>query len=318
MHKVLIAGAGQLGSRYLQGLVKVDIPLEIYVFDLSESSLDAAAARWKEAEGPGKQLHRLFFISENSAIPASIDLAIVATGANCRVDVVQNISAVSKVDYWILEKVLAQSIAQIDLIAEAISGAKAAWVNTPRRVMKWYGEIKKHFLSKEPIAFSVTGGQWGLACNAIHFLDLMQWLTDEQLLEIDTNSLNPEWIPSKRPGYFEVMGTLAAQFSNGSTAILKVEDNNDPVMIGTKEGGFTWIIKEQAGVAERSDGLIVQGALEFQSALTSGIVKSILSEGECALPSFAASAALHKPFLRDMLINWNRSANKEAFLLPIT
>ena len=32
--KVLIAGAGQLGSRYLQGLSKVDEPLEIHVYDL--------------------------------------------------------------------------------------------------------------------------------------------------------------------------------------------------------------------------------------------------------------------------------------------
>lgn len=318
MHKVLIAGAGQLGSRYLQGLVKVDIPLDIYVFDLSQTSLEISATRWEEVEGLGKKLHRPFFISEIGDIPAFVDLAIVATDANSRVNVVQSISAISKVDYWILEKVLAQSITQIDLIAEVISGAKGAWINTPRRVMKWYEEIKECFLSKQPIVFSVVGGQWGLACNAIHFLDLAQWLTDEQLIDIDTSALNPEWIASKRPGYFEVLGTLTARFSSGSIAILKVEDNNDPVIIGIKQGGFTWVIKEQEGVAERSDGHLVYGALEFQSALTSRIVKSILSDGECALPSFATSALLHKPFLRDMLNNWNRSANKEAFLLPIT
>lgn len=318
MHKVLIAGAGQLGSRYLQGLVKVDIPLDIYVFDLSLTSLNTASTRWEEVEGLGKQLHRPFFISDISGIPDSVDLAIIATGANSRVNVVQSISAISKVDYWILEKVLAQSITQIDLIAEAISVAKGAWINTPRRVMKWYEEIKRCFLSKEPIVFSVVGGQWGLACNAIHFLDLVQWLTDEQLVDIDTSGLNPEWISSKRPGYFEVMGSITARFSNGSTAILKVEDNNDPVMIGIKQGSFAWVIKEQEGMAERSDGYKVYGALEFQSALTSEIVKNILSGGKCALPLFATSALLHKPFLRDMLINWNRSANKETFLLPIT
>ena len=60
MHKkVLLVGAGQLGSRYLQGLAKVSIPLEIHVLDISESSLRIAEARWNEVDTSEKDNHNL-------------------------------------------------------------------------------------------------------------------------------------------------------------------------------------------------------------------------------------------------------------------
>ena len=39
-NNLLIAGAGQLGSRYLQGLALFDKPLNIWVYDISEASLE--------------------------------------------------------------------------------------------------------------------------------------------------------------------------------------------------------------------------------------------------------------------------------------
>ena len=42
MTRILLVGAGQLGSRYLQGLAAFPKPLDIYVMDVSLSSLKQA------------------------------------------------------------------------------------------------------------------------------------------------------------------------------------------------------------------------------------------------------------------------------------
>ncbi len=51
-HTVLISGAGQLGSRYLQGLAKCRLPLRIVVQDNSRDSLERAQLRWNEVLDP--------------------------------------------------------------------------------------------------------------------------------------------------------------------------------------------------------------------------------------------------------------------------
>ena len=46
--KILITGAGQLSSRYLQGLTNCRETLDIYVNDISEQSLQIAKQRWEQ------------------------------------------------------------------------------------------------------------------------------------------------------------------------------------------------------------------------------------------------------------------------------
>ena len=55
-YNILIAGAGQLGSRYLQGLSKFKDLLNIYVFDISDDSLKMAQSRWEECNNNFQQV----------------------------------------------------------------------------------------------------------------------------------------------------------------------------------------------------------------------------------------------------------------------
>ena len=57
---LLLVGAGQLGSRYLQGLVASDSELEITVVDPSSESLETAKLRWIAAGGD-ESSHQIFF-----------------------------------------------------------------------------------------------------------------------------------------------------------------------------------------------------------------------------------------------------------------
>ena len=80
---ILISGAGQLGSRYLQGLIKCRLPLRIYVQDIYHESLYRAKQRWNEVFIP-ETLHEVSFRTSLDSLPQEIDIAIVATTADVR------------------------------------------------------------------------------------------------------------------------------------------------------------------------------------------------------------------------------------------
>ena len=64
---ILLVGAGQLGSRYLQGLVNCRIPLKIYVYDICVESLSLAKERWNEVL-PAAAAHEIEFTSTLDAV----------------------------------------------------------------------------------------------------------------------------------------------------------------------------------------------------------------------------------------------------------
>lgn len=316
-YRVVIVGAGQLGSRYLQGLSKVSMPLDILVCDVSADSLANAEARWLEIDGH-KTMHEVRYHRGVSDLPTEIDLAIVATSSDVRSAVVTQLTEQSHVHYWILEKVLAQSDAEISQIQTAIGKTSPAWVNTPRRIVDWHKSIKSELLGRGPLAMVVEGGGWGLACNAVHYLDLLAWWGDCELVDIDASSLSHVWKASKRSGFSEVFGTLNATFSDGMSAQLTCYQEPAPTMISLLVGNQLWAVDEAAGTAKRSDGLEILGKLPYQSEMTAPLLESILLNGRCELPSLDDSASLHRPFLQSLLAHWNRHMPKPLTRVPIT
>jgi len=316
-YSILIVGAGQLGSRYLQGLSKVSMPLDIIVSDVSPESLARAEVRWQEADGH-KTSHHVRYMIGLSELPPDIDLAIIATSADVRAKVVVQLTELSAVRYWVLEKVLAQSDVGLDLITSVLNEKTNAWVNTPRRIMRWYNSIKQATPHRTPTIGIVKGSDWGLACNAVHCLDLMAWWTGETLVEIQTEQLGSQWHLSKRPRFWEVYGTLIAKFKGGSALTLHCSSSAASSALLLAVNDKQWTIDEVHGVATRSDGLSIPGCMEFQSTMTTALVESILTAGTCNLPTLAESVALHRPLLQALLSHWNSTMSDQLSLVPIT
>ena len=315
---ILLLGAGQLGSRYLQGIARSGASLNITVVDPSVSSLETARSRWAEAVGDQCQ-HEVRWVESVPRELNRIDLALVVTSAKGRATLVDRIAAQIEVRYWVLEKVLAQSVGELELIARATSDSHGAWVNTSRRMMYWHQALKDTFASRVPIKSSYSGGLWGLACNSIHFLDLICWWTGEELESIDTSGLDSVWFESKRAGYFEVTGKLIAQYSHGTTLTLEARDSAEtqPLKVVLADGSV-WTVDEANGTARSSAGEKIDGCFEFQSQLTARLVDDILSRGQCDLPTLDESAAMHSVFLTAMLKHWNLSQNRNDIFVPIT
>jgi hypothetical protein len=252
-------------------------------------------------------------------IPSQLDLVLVVTPAHCRALLIEKIAYSHEVRSWIIEKVLAQSCEQLDHITKTLSGCRQAWVNTPRRLMGWHKQIRANLSPKgnEPLLVQVTGGNWGMACNAIHFIDLVAWWTESQVVTI-TCSDTSSWSQSKRVGFQEIFGALTIKYANGSQLELCccAGDGSTQISVSSKQG--KWLIDESAGRATGPVGQKLDGRLSFQSELTAPLVKQILQEGHCELPNLAESAALHRPLLHILLKHWNQSQGCQSSVVPIT
>ena len=314
---VLLVGAGQLGSRYLQGLASVRSPLKIFVVDPSPKSLDQSRERLNIVEH--KLSHDVYFSTTLSEAPEQLNLAIIATPSHCRSDLVESISCNCDVESWLLEKLLAQNTRQVDLIENMLSDNSQAWVNIPRRLMAWHKVIKDQIQSSGYSVMQVrlTGGQWGLACNAIHFIDLVSWWTGSPVLNIDWQGLG-DWRPSKRPGFMEVFGQLIINYQNGSSLELCCDYGNSNLQIETVTSEGIWKIIEAEGIAISPSGHKFFGELTYQSALTAPLVNHILAYGRCDLPSLVDSASQHRPFLDALLQHWNERQGVQDLIVSIT
>ena len=148
------------------------------------------------------------------------------------------------IKYWLIEKVLTQSVDEVELLRNTLK-KNIAFVNLSRREMDWYQKLRLEFKDQGPLKISKTGGLWGMACNSIHFIDLVSWWTNEELVSINTEKLDNKWFASKRLGFFEVKGELIANFSKGSKLILKSKliDKNEIIKVKLNNGK-TWKIND--------------------------------------------------------------------------
>jgi predicted dehydrogenase len=316
---ILLIGAGNLGSRYLQGLKAVNSKIIIYVYDIFEESL-IKAKNYYDIIPENIFYKEIFFINKLDKLPNSFDIIIISTTSNVRLKIIEELLIFNiKFKNLILEKVLAQNFNNIDKILFLLRNHSNVWINTPRRMMYWYNTIKSNLKSNIPIKMSIRGGDWGLACNSIHFIDLINYFTGEYITNIITAKLNNKWEPSKRVNFFEVFGELNIYFSNGSHLILE----SNQILINTyiikfQQLNSEWEIDEKLGVAKNSNGLLINGELTLQSKLTPILVEKLINSNSCELTDLHTSAKLHTPLIESLLSHWNISMNKKDNFLPIT
>lgn len=157
--KILIAGAGELGSRYLQSVSTCNVPLEVHVLSNNPQSLDICAIRWAQAnEGISVPTHRVFYHTDLGSVPSNLDIVIVASTAGCRPWLVESIAEHSQVVYWVIEKVVAQSPDGVDAILNNVRGASNSWVNYYMTSQLWYEDIKRQLGAGSSKHMEVTGG----------------------------------------------------------------------------------------------------------------------------------------------------------------
>jgi predicted dehydrogenase len=299
MVHIAIIGLGNLGRRHLEALSKSQAGFDISLHDPSAEALALAHHHWHNTAGApdGKQLVE--------ALPDRCDLAIVATTAAYRRGAIEEFASRSAVDAWLVEKPLAQSIADIDAIADLV-GARA-WVNLARRVIPWHQSIARLLLADGGARrLQVSGGPWGLASNVMHFVDLMSWWSGAALRTVDTSGLSDHWHESKRAGYSEVFGTLRLGFEDGRELLLVSQPDPAPLLFEATTRSGNWRIDERGGVVTHPDGTRSTGRMLYQSELTGGVADSILHDRAVALPPLAEIAKVERRLLGPLIDHAHR------------
>jgi hypothetical protein len=284
MVEVAIIGAGQLGSRHLQALALLEGPVAITLVDPQAAALELARERFAQVVTEDRASGACY-ARDMSALPAHVDVVVVATPANSRLAVVSQLLETSEVSYLVLEKVLVQSSGDLDALTKVV-GETPTWVNCPRR------------------------GNWGIACNSVHFLDLAVFLTGSSVRTIDATGLDPVVRESKRAGFKELTGTLRGELVDGSRIQLEARPEAtevDSMRVRLRDGSFTAKIVESAKQASLSVGSIggetgqVEVDLRHQSGLTQEVVQSLMRAGDCSLTPLHESVSVHRPFLDALL-----------------
>lgn len=313
-YNILIVGAGQLGSRYLQGLALSNLSLNIFVYDINEISLNTAKHRWEEVKNSNS--NKVNFTTTYDTVPLEINLAIISTTANAREAIILTLSNKFHVRNWVLEKVLTQSIESLNKINTLLKSSNV-WVNTFFRTVELFKNVKEN-TSKGPLNFEINGGNWGLACNTIHILDFIYWWTQEKIEYIDVTNLENKWFESKRENFWEINGEINISFTNSIKARLISDDSTSPFLIKINSNTEEWIIYWDESTAVRNDGLKFVSKIKLQSETTSDLVSNILINNNSNLPTLESSIYLHNHLLKSFLSHWNRDKNVEENILPIT
>lgn len=326
MKRIAVVGAGQLGRRHLEALVRMQSPTQIDVVDPSGEALTLAEEALSQ-HVPGSAARLVFARSLSACAPGSYDLVVVATTANVRAEVVCQLLAERQVAALVLEKVLFQRSSDLSRVGQLLDRQQVAtWVNCPRRMYPFYRMVRDMFRSERQLSMVVSGGGWGLASNAIHFLDLLSFLREQEKCKVvDTSGLSPYVYASARRGFKEVMGLLRAIWSSGSELELRDDGpSGGPVIVRIRTSQSTLVIDESKHHAEileaAGDGSKCLSPFEvpFQSRLTNLVAEEIFSSGRSRLTPYHESEALHRLLLDAVTAHFSRVTGVATDSCPIT
>lgn len=236
-------------------------------------------------------------------MPAEFDLAVIATNADVRKAVFDRLTSHARMRTVVFEKVLFQTLGDIDEVGMRLArdGSKG-FVNCGRRGFPGYQRLRDELAPSRPLSLNVTGTDFGLASNTIHFLDLAEYLNDARLEAIDLSGLHPGSVPAKRQGQVEVYGKVSARLTNGATVELSCEATGGPAIVELRlRGDGLEIFVDEAARKMTVNGDLSSG--EFAARHVSEmphIYSEALRLGTPCLTDYAASAHQHRLFIAAM------------------
>lgn len=298
MTRIVLAGCGGIGRRHLEALGRLE-QAEIFVVEPDRERRLAAEAGFA---GSG----RLRCLADCGALPAEVEVAIVATTAATRRQALESLLRHCRPRYLVLEKLLFQRFEDYPAVARLLAEIEVpAWVNCPRRLWPQYRALAREIAPCPALRLRVTApAAVGPASNAIHLLDLLAFLAGDVAVEVEAEGLEPLPQPGKR-GTLEFVGRLTARTAGGAgLTYTTLPDAGHPLQIEIEGPGLALRFDESRGTASRAGAADGRTWSEtpapplFQSRLTDLLVRELLQGGTCGLPSYAESAALHLALLR--------------------
>jgi len=295
MPNIVISGCGNIGSRLLQSVSNIEDTdigtLDIYGIDPFQSSLDLSTERFHQ-ENNGK--HKLHMSTNAADLPAEAELLIVSVDAANRLAALTSVLEHCKPKAILLEKILFNKFEDFET-AQAILDdlGVPCWVNCSRNIWPGYQTLKATLGGKAIKSYTVSGSDWGLGCNAIHFIAALEYIAGEPASSLAMDGGTAAIHESKRAGYKEVTGTLiGALASGGIISITSLLSEGEPISVKLECGDDTYSITEGKTIT-LNGSTDTPFPMLYTSQLTAPLVQ-ILKERRSDLPSYQESVHHHK------------------------
>lgn len=319
MYHIAVIGTGNLGRRHLQALVRLNVEKKLYAVDT-----DCKILKLLEEEFSVKEDLKIAYMQRIEELPSHMDLVIVSTSSNVRRSVFEELISHTQVEAVIFEKVLFQRVEDYYFVAKRLQENHIkAWVNCARREWDSYNVLKERIKKAHSFFLSVQGGQWGMGCNGIHMLDLVEFLSDD-LCSIDPPRLMSQIVESNRKGFFEIFGVITGNCGKckafevaclaQSELPFMIEITAEDMRVAINEG------KQEMYISEKENGWEWERkpfSVVYQSSLTDLVAKEILENGTCKLPDYEAAMRLHLKFIIPLICFFEEHGMREG-VCPIT
>lgn len=324
MYKFAVIGVGGLGSRYIQSLASLKVDAVVFAVDLSDDSLNKSKQLF-DSMNPADNVE-LRLCHNIDELDEEIDIAAIATTSKPRRALTEQLLNGKKVKYLILEKVLFTELADYEAVGNLIKEKNVkTWINCSRRLFPFFKRLKDEFAGRN-VRFVLSGGLWGIGCNSIHYIDLIDYITNNSNgIEIYTDKIDNEIISSKRGGCIEFTGTLEGKTDKCDYFALTSSPEKMYVpsyTISAKDKVCVVNESQQKAYLFKAENNWNPEELEvkayYQSTITSQLFEQIVSTGDCLLPDYETACREHMPFLAAMLDFINKDKEEKVKSCPIT
>jgi len=315
---VIIVGCGNIGSRLLQSVsnVKVDGLTEIIALEPFRAAWDIARERFDQENKGG---YALTLVDNAGDLPARASLIIFAMDARNRLSAMQDVLPRCQTPHILLEKILFTKWDEYQAARALIDQAGAkCWVNTSRNIWSGYQIFKDDLAGQSITDFTVSGSDWGLGCNAIHFLSAFEFISGDPITALSVAPGTAAILESKRAGYQELTGTLVGKSENGAViSVASLPEPGIPISVNVKTANSDWAVQEGK---QRDNLLDDQEPKPFDLLYTSQLhdmLEKIIVKGESDLPDFENSTRLHGLLIKALngVFHGDKTLDKEC---PIT
>ena len=307
---VVIVGSGNIGSRHLQGLLLIDIPINIYVVDNDSIALKKSKTIFKNTK-TNKNIKSIYYFDNINKLNLQIDLAIVATNSNIRRKIIEKLVSSNIIKFFLIEKIAFQSEKDFIEIINLLKKNKIkTWVNLAKRTFPFFKKLKKKIKNRNKIIMNASSGNFDIGCNTIHYLDLLYYFTKSKIKDIDMSLIDKKIYKSKRKGYIDFSGTIKINSYNGDQLnITNYYNSSKDHILEISSNKFYYMFlpfHNKIYFTNKKNKLTERFFYQpIQSELTNLITKDILLKGRCVLPSLEESFLTHKPMLNSFIKHVN-------------
>lgn len=325
--RILIVGCGDLGSRHLQAVATLDDLDSVEVVDPRPQGLELGQQRLPQVNQRNSSTEYRWLSSLEEA-GRNGDLCIVATQAQGRCQLVREIFQTLGYSYFLLEKIVGQSAAEIEALLDFCkANGIHVWVNFQTRAYPFHQRAKSILNTGDPIVFGVSGGNHGLATNGVHNADLFAFYDGSSCIQTAGSSVDRVLHPSKRgEAIFDLSGTVQGCTQNGSRFTLTYapdHTNSEQISIATRQYRCIvdhiqrWAVESDATSGWEWREVPFEGEI-MVSQMTRWFASDILTNARCELPTLEESMVAHRFILNELGPHFNRLMGRDSELCPVT